>query len=99
MRCITNQNDSRTEQACNAHYIQHPGGGMYTQRKKDRRSFGGKTSFPLKTKQGHVVEGERRSLPDRRLGNIHMELIDVVDHQSSGNITDTLFYSTAKEDY
>jgi hypothetical protein len=52
---------------------------MYTKRKEDRRRFGGKTSFPLKTKSGFLVEEERRCIPDRRLGNIHLELIDVED--------------------
>ena len=50
---------------------------MYTQRKKDRRDFGGSTKFPLKTKNGCQVEGDRRSIPDRRLGNIHLELVDI----------------------
>jgi hypothetical protein len=48
---------------------------MYAQRKKDRRSFGGKTSFPLKTKGGCLVEKDRRSIPDRRLGNLHLEIV------------------------
>jgi len=52
---------------------------MFTERKKDRRSFGGKTSFPLKTKGGYLVEEDRRSVPDRRLGNIHLEMVDAVD--------------------
>jgi hypothetical protein len=53
---------------------------MYTQRKKERRSFRGKTSFPLVTNGGYEVEEERRSISDRRLGNIHLELVDIVDH-------------------
>jgi hypothetical protein len=62
---------------------------MYTQRKKDRRNFGGKTSFPLKTKGGCLVEEDRRSIPDRRLGNIHLELVDAVDHGISECFADT----------
>jgi hypothetical protein len=54
---------------------------MYTQRKKDRRGFDGKTSFPLKTKGGCLVENDRRSIPDRRLGNIHLELVYLGDHK------------------
>jgi hypothetical protein len=54
---------------------------MFAQRKKDRRSLGGKTSFPLKTKVGCLVEKDRRSIPDRRLGNIHLEIVYVGDHQ------------------
>jgi hypothetical protein len=72
---------------------------MYIQRKKDRRDFGGKASFPLKTKGGHLVEVDRRSLPDRRLGNIHLELVDVVDNQYPESIADTLFFASAKEDH
>jgi hypothetical protein len=52
------------------------GGEMYTQRKKERRSFSGKTSFPLVTNGGDELEKDRRSIPDRRLGNIHLELTD-----------------------
>lgn len=49
---------------------------MYTQRKKERRGFSGKTSFPLVTNEGYEVEQDRRNFPDRRLGNLHLELID-----------------------
>jgi hypothetical protein len=68
------------------------GGGMYTQRKKDRRSFDRKSSFPIKTKGG-LVEEDRRSIPDRRLGNIHLELVDAVDDGYSGCFAETLFLS------
>jgi hypothetical protein len=71
---------------------------MYSQRKKDRRSFGGKTSFPLKTKGGYLVEGDRRSMPDRRLGNIHLELVDTVDHGFSEYFANTSFYLSGKAD-
>jgi hypothetical protein len=54
---------------------------MYAQRKKDRRSFGGKTSFPLKIKGDCLVEQDRRSIPDRRLGNIHLEIVYAGDHK------------------
>ena len=56
---------------------------MYTQRKKERRSFSGKTSFPLVTNGGYEVEKDRRSTPDRRLGNIHLELVDVRKYMAS----------------
>jgi len=52
---------------------------MYLQRKKDRRSFGNKTSFPLVTHGGNLVNKDRRSIPDRRLGDIRTELVDAVD--------------------
>jgi len=50
---------------------------MYTQRNKERRCFTGKTSFPLVTEAGCEVAKDRRCSPDRRLGNIHLELVDV----------------------
>ena len=56
---------------------------MYTQRKKERRGFGGKMSFPLVTNEGCEVEKDRRSSPDRRLGNIHLELVDVGKYRVS----------------
>ena len=70
---------------------------MYTQRKKERRSYGGKTSFPLRTKGGYRVENDRRSIPDRRLGNIHLELVDSVDHRLPECFTNTLFFDQAKK--
>jgi hypothetical protein len=72
---------------------------MYTQRKKDRRSFTGKTSFPLKTKGGCLVEEDRRIMPDRRLGNIHLEVIDSVDFGLSERLTFASPYLTGTEDY
>ena len=72
---------------------------MYTQRNKDRRRFCGKTSFHLKTKGGSLVEEDRRSMPDRRLGNIHLELIDAVDPGCSEFFADTSFNFTGKSDY
>jgi hypothetical protein len=70
---------------------------MYAQRKKDRRSFGGKTSFPLKTKEGSLVEKERRRIPDRRLGNIHLEIIYVGDHQLPEYLANASFTPSGKE--
>ena len=61
---------------------------MYTQRKKDRRSFGRKASFPLKTSGGALVGKDRRSIPDRRLGNMHLEAIVVADHRYSEYFAD-----------
>ena len=49
---------------------------MYTQRNKERRCFSGKTLFPLVTDGGCEVAKDRRCIPDRRLGNIHQELVD-----------------------
>ena len=43
---------------------------MYTQRKKERRGFSGKTSFLLVTDGGYELEKDRRCTPDRRLGDI-----------------------------
>jgi len=82
-----------------AAYKKTGGGEMYIQRNKDRRGFGGKTSFPLKTKEGGLVEEDRRSIPDRRLGNIHLEFVDAVDHGFSGRFADTLFSLPGKDDY
>lgn len=56
---------------------------MYTQRKKERRDFNGKISFPLVTHEGCEVEKDRRSTPDRRLGNIHLELADAEKYRVS----------------
>jgi hypothetical protein len=72
---------------------------MYSQRKKERRGCSGKTSFPLVTNEGHFVENDRRSVPDRRMDNIHLELIDMVNHEFPEFITTTPFYSSGKEDY
>jgi hypothetical protein len=71
---------------------------MYTQRQKDRRSVGGKTSFPLKTNGGHLVDGDRRSTPDRRFGDIHVELADAVDCGLPECLT-YASYLTGTEDY
>jgi hypothetical protein len=71
---------------------------MYTKRKQDRRSFGGNVSFPLIAKGGCLVEGERRSIPDRRLGNIHLELIDATCHGFPDCIDDKPYYLTDLED-
>jgi hypothetical protein len=56
---------------------------MYTQRKKERRGFSGKISFPLVTNGGYEVEKDRRSNPDRRLGDIHLELADARKYRVS----------------
>ena len=72
---------------------------MYSERKKERRGFSEKTSFPLVTNGGHFVENDRRSVPDRRLGNIHLELTDAANLGFSDCITTTPLYSSGKEDY
>ena len=66
---------------------------MYIQREKERRGLSGKTSFPLVTNGGHEVEKDRRSIPDRRLGSLHLELIDVVNHEFSECFTNNPSYS------
>jgi hypothetical protein len=70
---------------------------MYAQRKKDRRSFGGKTSFPLKTNGGCLVEKDRRSIPDRRLGNIHLEIVYAGDHKLPEYLSNTSLPAAGKE--
>jgi hypothetical protein len=70
---------------------------MYTQRKKDRRGFVGMASFPLKTKGGILVDEERRSIPDRRLGNIRLELDDAVDHGDSEFVAYKPYFLTDKD--
>ena len=70
---------------------------MYIQRSKDRRSFSGSESFPLKTKGGCLVKEERRSIPDRRLGNIHLELVDTLGHGFPEGIAGRSFYLSGKE--
>ena len=70
---------------------------MYAKRCKDRRSLGGRISFPLKTKMGSLVEKDRRSIPDRRLGNIHLEIVYVGDHSLPEYLTDTSFSTPGKE--
>jgi hypothetical protein len=66
---------------------------MYTQRKNERRSFKGKTSFPLVTNEGCEVEKDRRCLPDRRLGNIHLELDDVANREYSRRSSNAPLFS------
>jgi hypothetical protein len=50
---------------------------MYIQRKQERRSSRGEITFPLITDRGDEVEEDRRSNPDRRLGNIQVEQTEV----------------------
>jgi hypothetical protein len=71
---------------------------MYSERKKERRIFSGKMSFPLVTNGGYEVENDRRSNPDRRLGNIHLELVDGAYNGISECFANTLFYSSGKDD-
>lgn len=47
----------------------------------DRRSFVTDREFPLKTKNGAVVTKDRRTLPDRRLSNISVEITDLDDKE------------------
>jgi len=70
---------------------------MYAKRSKDRRSLGGKTSFPLKTKMGCLVEKDRRSIPDRRLGNIQLEIVYLGDHKLPGYLADPSVFTPGKE--
>lgn len=73
--------------------------GMYTQRKNERRCLVGKTSFPLVTKEGHEVEKDRRCTPDRRSGDIHLELTDVAEHRLSEYFSDVPFLSSGNNSY
>jgi len=70
---------------------------MFAERKKDRRSFDGKTSFPIKTQGGSLVENDRRSIPDRRLGNIHLEIVYAGDHKLPEYLTSTSSSPSGKE--
>jgi hypothetical protein len=70
---------------------------MYALRKKDRRSFDGNTSFPLKTKGGSLVDKDRRSIPDRRLGNIRLEIMYAGDHKLPEYLTSTSLSLSGKE--
>lgn len=70
---------------------------MFAKRKKDRRDLGGKTSFPLKTKEGCLVEKERRGNPDRRLGNIDLEMVYVGDKRLPEYLINTTLSSSDKE--
>lgn len=70
---------------------------MYTQRKKERRSFRGKILFPLIAKEGYLVETDRRSVPDRRLCGIHLELTDSVDQKYSAYFTNSVFHQQSKK--
>jgi|GEM_PF-1658516 len=72
---------------------------MYTQRKQDRRSFAVKKSFPLITKGGCLVKEDRRSIPDRRFSNIHLEMDDTAGHVFAECVADTPFDLSGKEDY
>ena len=70
---------------------------MYTQREKERRSFVGKTVFPLIAKGGYLVETDRRSVPDRRLCGIYLELTDTVDQKYSAYFTNSVFQHQSKK--
>lgn len=72
---------------------------MYSQRNNERRDCSRKTSFPLVTNEGHFVENDRRSVPDRRMDNIRLELIDVVNYGLPDFITTAPLHSSGKENY
>lgn len=72
---------------------------MYSERKKERRGFSGKISFPLVTDGGYQVENDRRSILDRRLGNIHLELVDAVNHGFSESFTNMPLYRSGNKGY
>jgi hypothetical protein len=69
---------------------------MYRQRKDDRRDFDWNSSFPLITKGGYLVKEDRRIIPDRRLGNIHLEWIDAADYKFTEYFANTAFYTSGK---
>lgn len=71
---------------------------MYAKnRSKDRRSPGGKTSFPLKTEMGCLIEKDRRSIPDRRFGSMHLEIVCVGDNKLPDYLADAACHARAKE--
>ncbi len=70
---------------------------MYTQRKKERRSYNGRLLYPLVEKGGYLVEKDRRSIPDRRLGNIHLELVDIVDRNYANYLSSTSLNHQSKK--
>lgn len=72
---------------------------MYKQRKKERRDLVGKTSFPPVTNEGYETEKERRCTPDRRSGDIYLELTDVADHRLSECFIDAPFLSSGNKGY
>ena len=72
---------------------------MYSKRNNERRGGSRKPSFPLVTNEGHFVENDRRSVPDRRMDNIHLELIDVANYGLPDFITTAPLHSSGKENY
>ena len=50
---------------------------MITRSRKDRRRNSNIANFPLRDSDKEMVLEERRSQPDRRLGNIEIELQEV----------------------
>jgi hypothetical protein len=55
----------------------HKGDPMLRHRTGERRSHSKKTRFPLSDSEGVLVLENRRVQPDRRLGNIETEWIDI----------------------
>jgi len=55
----------------------HKGDVALQNRKGERRRHREKTRFPLSDSGGVLVLEDRRSQPDRRLGNIEAEWIDI----------------------
>ena len=45
--------------------------------KSDRRSFGQAAKFPVIDRIGRLIKRNRRSMPDRRIANIHVKELDV----------------------
>ena len=43
----------------------------------DRRSFGRAAKFPVIDRIGRLIKRDRRSMPDRRIANIHVKELDV----------------------
>ena len=49
---------------------------MDRRNKSDRRSFSRATKFPVIDRIGRLIKRDRRSMPDRRIANIHVKELD-----------------------
>ena len=52
---------------------------MRERRKNQRRRNGNDRDFPLQTREGEIIESDRRHLPDRRMDNFTVEEITCED--------------------
>ena len=49
---------------------------MDRRNESDRRSFGQAAKFPVIDRIGRLIKRDRRSMPDRRIANIHVKELD-----------------------